>query len=337
MRNTVQSTPVKNVKFKIMDWDYEVGVHYADVEGIKYYLLDHAEFFNGLYWGITSEEKLRRRIAFARSCAEVILTFGIDARYTFTNDAFPGLFNGIIRCDHYYDSNPVFRNCTFIHIIHNGGWQYFDSYHRFEKGFDLFNLFNLPSWRAGDFSDPVNGDRLNCMAAGIRFARKNITVSPSYAKQVEIACDGLEHILFNVGGISNAIGSDFRQKTEQSMRNSGFIEHMYPVLLQKLEYDTGLKLKIEKRYPEILRGNSFIDSMNDSPRKQIVARMRNKLLIQLDRNLLVDPDIILAVMIHRISEQKGFQLLLESSEGIFRNLDFQIIAARKRIGRGHKR
>ena len=54
--------------------------------------------------------------------------------------------------------------------------------------------------------------------------------------------------------------------------------------------------------------------------------MRNKLLIQLDRNLKVDPDIILAVMIHRISEQKGFQLLLESSEGIFKNLNFQMIA-----------
>jgi len=315
----------RNVRFKIMDTDYEVGVHFALVDGIKYYLLDHAEFFNGLYWGITSEEKLRRRIAFARSSAEVILTFGIDAKYTFTNDAFPGLFNGIIRCDRYYDSNPVFRDCTFIHIVHNGGWQYFDSYHRFEKGFDLFNLFNLPSWRAGDFCDPVNGDRLNCMAAGIRFARKNITVSPSYAKQVEIACDGLEHILFNVGGISNAIGSDFRHKIEQNMKNSGFVENQYPVLLQKFGHDPELKLKIETRYPEILKGNNYIESMEDSQRKKIIVRMRNKLLIQLSRNLKIDPDIILAVMIHRISEQKGFQLLLESSEGIFKNLNFQMI------------
>jgi len=316
----------KNVRFKIMDADYEVGVHYALVDGIKYYLLDHAEFFNGLYWGITSEEKLRRRIAFARSSAEVILKFGIEAKYTFTNDAFPGLFNGIIRCDHYYDSNPVFKNCTFIHIIHNGGWQYFDSYHRFEKGFDLFNLFNLPSWRAGDFCDPVHGDRLNCMAAGIRFARKSITVSPSYARQVEIASDGLEHILFNVGGISNAIGSDFRIKTEQNMKNSGFVENKFPYLMKKFEHDNELKHKIELLYPEILKGNSFIESMPESQRKNIVIRMRNKLLLQLDRNLKVDPNLILAVMIHRISEQKGFQLLLESSEGIIKNLDFQIIA-----------
>ncbi len=314
-----------NARFKIMDGDYEVGVHYALVDGIKYYLLDHAEFFNGLYWGITSEEKLRRRIAFARSCAEVILTFGIDVKYTFTNDAFPGLFNGIIRCDHYYDSNPVFRNCTFLHIIHNGGWQYFDSYHRWEKGFDLFNLFNLPSWRAGDFCDPVHGDKLNCMAAGIRFARKNITVSPSYARQVEIACDGLEHILFNVKGISNAIGADFREKTEQLMRNSGFIESRYPSLQKRIEDDPELKAKVTHRFPELLKGNNYIESIGDQRRKKIVGRMRNKLLLQIDRDLKVDPDIILAVMIHRISEQKGFQLLLESSEGIFKNLGFQVI------------
>jgi starch synthase len=37
----------------------------------------------------------------------------------------------------------------------------------------------------------------------------------------------------------------------------------------------------------------------------------------------VDPDIILFSFIHRISEQKGFQLLLEASEGIFKNLKFQ--------------
>ncbi|HPJ34555.1 MAG TPA: glycogen/starch synthase [Spirochaetota bacterium] len=316
----------KNVRFKIMDADYEVGVHYAEVEGIKYYLLDHYEFFNGLYWGITSEERLRKRVAFARACAEVILTFGLEPKYTFTNDAFPGIFNGIVRCDPYYDSNPIFRNCAFIHIIHNGGWQYFDSYHRFENGFDLFNIFNLPSWRANDFCDPVHGDKLNCMAAGIKFARQCITVSPSYAKQIEIACDGLEWILDNVKGISNAIGADFSRKTRTVMDNSGFERRMYPQLIDRINSDSELSEKIHERYPEILHGEDYIQRLDDPVRGRIVMRMMNKLMLQLERNLKVDPDLILASMIHRISEQKGFQLLLESSEGIFRTLGFQIIA-----------
>ncbi len=314
-----------NVKIKIMDADYEIGVHKAEVEGVTYYLLDHADFFNGLYWGITAEEKLRKRIAFARAAAEVILTFSINPKYTFTNDAFPGVFNGIVRCDPYYDSTPVFRNCTFIHIIHNGGWQYFDAYARIENGFDLFNLFNLPSWQAGNFTDPVEGDKLNCMAAGIRFARKSITVSPSYAKQIEIACDNLEHILYNVSGISNAIGSDFREKIEKRMEKSGFAASMYPELIDYIKHNPGLKEKISSRYPEILTGDKGINSIKETTRKSIIIRMRNKLMLQLERHLNVDPDAILVTMIHRISEQKGFQLLLEASEGIFKNLGYQAI------------
>ncbi len=314
-----------NVKIKIMDADYEIGVHKADVDGVTYYLLDHGEFFNGLYWGITSEEKLKKRIAFARAAAEVILTFSIDAKYTFTNDAFPGIFNGIVRCDPYYDSTPVFRNCTFIHIIHNGGWQYFDAYARYENGFDLFNLFNLPSWQAKNFTDPTAEDRLNCMAAGINFARKCITVSPSYARQIEIASDGMEHILNDVAGISNAIGSDFREKIETRMRKSGFFETNSPALLERIKADPSLHEKIELRYPEILKGEKAILSIKDEAKKNITLRMRNKLLLQMERHLNIDPDAILVTMIHRISEQKGFQLLLEASEGIFKNLEYQAI------------
>ncbi len=314
-----------NVNIKIMDGDYSIGVHYAEIDNMKYYLLDHHEFFNGLYWGVTSEEKLRRRIAFARASAEVVLKFNINIKYALSNDAFTGLFGGIVRCDHYYDGNPIFRDSAFLHIIHNGGWQYFDSYDRYEKGFDLFNLFNLPGWNASSFLDPVFGDRLNCMASGIRFSKQVITVSPSYARQIEIACDGLEHILHNVRGISNAIGSDFRSKIEKNFAESGFAEYMYEPLLDRIKSSKELHEKITSRYPEILEGNQAIEKIKDGNRKKIIERMRNKLMLQLNRNLEVNPDIILATMIHRISEQKGFQLLLEASEGIVKDLGYQLI------------
>ncbi len=51
--------------------------------------------------------------------------------------------------------------------------------------------------------------------------------------------------------------------------------------------------------------------------------MQNKLLLQSSRGLRVDPDIVIFSFIHRVSEQKGYQLLLESSEGIIKNLKFQ--------------
>jgi hypothetical protein len=109
-----------NVHFFIMDQHYEVGVHSGKVDGVTYFLLDHHEFFDGLYWGYTASEKLRRRIAFARACAEVISSFSLDPHFTFTNDAYIGLFNGIVRCDPYYYRSDHFRRNTFLHIVHNG-------------------------------------------------------------------------------------------------------------------------------------------------------------------------------------------------------------------------
>ncbi len=315
----------KNIRFMIMDAEYEVGVHHGIVDGIKFYLLDHHEFFDGLYWGITAGEKLRRRIAFARACAEVIVEFNICPHFSFTNDAYAGIFNGIIKCDYYYMKNPNFLRTTFFHIIHNCGWQYFDAYDRFENGFDLFNLFNLPHWLAGDFTDPVFHERLNCMAAGIRFADRVITVSPSYALQIEYASDGMEHILNNVIGISNALGRDYRKKLEKNFKGSGFVENSYTGLIEHIKESEYLCEKIEKNYNEIFKGPDFIKKIENKKRKYIVDRMLKKLLLQYNKGLTVDPDIVLCCMIHRISEQKGFQLLLDASEGIFKNLGFQAI------------
>jgi starch synthase len=312
-----------NVRFRIMGDEYEVGVHHAEVEGIHYYLLDHYEFFDGLYWGYTGVEKIRRRVAFSRACVEVIVAFNLEPSYTFTNDAYAGIFNAIVKSDRYYMDNPNFRRNTFLHIIHNGGWQYFDAYNRWENGFDLFNLFNLPSWMAGEFCDPVFPDRLNCMAAGIRFADRNITVSPSYAKQIEYACDGLERILRNVIGISNAIGGDFRASIIKKFDGLKFVARFHPQLLEQIKADRALEEKIETRYPEIFDGPNAVESLQDPVRRGIVRRMRNKLLLQVSRGLTPDPDLTVFTFIHRISEQKGFQLLLEASAGVFKNLGYQ--------------
>lgn len=312
-----------NVRFKIMDSDYEVGVHSSIVDGVKYYLLDHHELFDGLYWGVKSSEKITRRVGFARACAEVICTFGLNPYFTFTNDAYIGPFNGIVRTDHVYNTNPNFQKTSFFHIIHNGGWQYFDSFARYESGFDTFRLFNLPDWRAHEFMDPVHSDRINCMASGIRFSDKTITVSPSYAKQIEYQCDGLEHILSNVKGISNAVGRDLKKRIQNKFDGSNFISRNYPRFIDYLKNDTELRDKIEKKYPEILTSHNDVLSITDDRKRYSAQRALNKMLLQFERGLDVDFEKNMFVMIHRITEQKGFQLLLNASEGIFKALGWQ--------------
>ena len=315
----------RTVRFKILDAEYEVGIYYGEVEGIKFFLLDHYEFFDGLYWGITAQEKLRKRIAFARACAEVIVDFGLHPHFTFTNDAFVGIFNGIVRSDPIYYNNENFLRTTFLHIIHNGGWQYFDAYYRYENNFDHFKIFNLPSWRSPDFSDPLFQDRINCMAAGIRFADRTVTVSPSYARQIEYACDGLEVLLDNVIGISNAIGENFKVRIADQFNETGFVKRYFAELLETAANDSSLGDRIALRYPEILEGSEKIFGIESPSRRYVVVRALYKMLIQIQRGLTVDPDKILLVMIHRITEQKGFQLVLDSSEGIFKKLGLQAI------------
>jgi starch synthase len=315
-----------NVKFMIQDVSYDVGVHAGVVDGVRYFLLDHFEFFDGLYWGYTSVERIRRRVAFARACAEVVSRFDLRPNFTFTNDAYAGLFNGIVRLDAHYSSSLAFNRNSFIHLIHNGGWQYFDSYERHENGFDLFQLFNLPAWKAGDFSDPVHGEKLNCMAVGIRCADRVVTVSPSYAKQLTVASDGLEHLLDDVVGINNAIGRDFRNQMVKRFNDSGLVKNFYPVLQELIGKDAKLRTKLEKRYPEILAGANECEHI-PGKRGDIVTRVRNKLLMQLQEGLTVDPDKLVFSMIHRIVDQKGFQLLLAASEGVFRQLGYQGIIA----------
>ena len=317
----------RNVAFKMDGTSYEVGVHSGVVDGVTYYLLDHHEFFDGLYWGVTSTERLRRRVGFARACAEVIRSFDLRPSFTFTNDAYAGIFNGIVRLDSFYADSPAFKRNSFIHLIHNGGWQYFDSYNRYENGADLFGIFNLQGGHFAEFSDPSDNGKLNCMAAGIRCADRVVTVSPSYAEQLEIASDGLERLVRNVTGINNAIGSDFEVQLLRRFEDSGVVDTWYPKLLDRVGSDPDLREKLERRYPSILDGPRACERLRNLRQREIQTRMRNKLLVQVQEGLQVDPDRILFSMIHRIVEQKGFQLLLEASESVFRKLGFQGVIA----------
>ncbi len=312
----------RTVRFYIQSREYEIGVHYGLVDGIHYYLLDHHEFFDGLYFGVTGEERLRRRTAFARASAEVIRTFELDPLAVFTNDAFTGIFCSIIRSDPGYAGHPPFDRASLVHIVHNGGWQYFDAYHRYEKGTDLYRLFNLGDHEYWRVEDPSDSGRINCMAAGIRSADRIVTVSPSYAEQLKIGADGMERILHDVTGINNGVGTDFRVRAMNKMREDNFIRRNLSGLKDAVSRDSLLKDQLEEKYPELLQPET-VDTMKAGRRRQVLERMRIKLLVQLSRGLQVDPDAPLCVMIHRLTEQKGFQLLLEASRGIFSTLGYQ--------------
>ena len=313
------------VHFQLGDEDFEVGVHRGVVEGVTYFLLDHHDLFDGLYWGYRSNERIRRRLALGRAAAEVMVRFGLYPQVVATNDAAASLVSGIVRGDPHYAGGATFADTSFVHIVHNGGWQYFDCYDRYEAGADLFGLFNLPVELASRFTDPRDEALFNLMAAGIRFADQVFTVSPTYARQIEQDCDGLEALLHDVIGINNGIGKDFRRGVAQRLARSGLERRHVPRLQERIDADGALRLKLERRLPELLSGDGEAVRFRNQARRDEVLRMRTKLIAQLEYGLTVDPDQVLYVMIHRVSDQKGFQILLDASQAIFRDLGVQAI------------
>ena len=314
----------RNVSFYLDGVQYEVGVHTAVIEGTRYYLLDHSEFFDGLYWGCTAEEKIRRRVAFVRASCELIVTFDINPLFVVTNDAFAGLFGPIMRRDPHYIVHPAFEKTKLIHLIHNGGWEYFDAFYRYETGRDLCSILGLPGDNEWLVTEPGRDDKINCMAAGIRNADRVFTVSPSYARQIQERCDGLENILHDVVGINNALNRGFRAQARKKAYDR-FVGDQYEVLAERIKDDETLAGKVKSRFPQIAGGPAAVRKIANERRRLLVERMMIKLMLQVHEGLEVDPDKVLCVMIHRICEQKGFQLLLEASEGVFKFLGFQAI------------
>ena len=314
-----------NVEFQLGAERYQVGVHRGTVEGVTYFLLDHHDLFDGLYWGYRSNERIRRRLALGRAAAEVMVRFGLRPQVVATNDAAASLVSGIVRADPYYAAGAAFADTSFVHVIHNGGWQYFDCYDRYEDGADLFALFNLAAEFAPRFTDPRDDALFNLMAAGIRFADQVFTVSPTYARQIERNCDGLESLLHDVVGINNGIGKDFRRGVTQRLARSRLEQRHGPRLRERIDADGELRGKLERRFPELLADDGSPVSFRSSARRDEVLRMRTKLTAQIEYGLTVDPDQVLYVMIHRVSDQKGFQILLDASQGMFRDLGVQAI------------
>ena len=313
-----------NVNFQLGAEHYEVGVHRGVVDGVTYFLLDHHDLFDGLYWGYRSNERIRRRLALGRAAAEVMVRFRLHPQVVATNDAAASLVSGIVRGDPYYAAGTTFSDTSFVHIIHNGGWQYFDCYDRYEDGADLFDLFNLPATLTARFTDPRNDALFNLMAAGIRFADQVFTVSPTYAREIEHDCDGLEALLHDVVGINNGIGKDFRRGVTGRLARSRIEQRHTPLLQERIADDRDLRAKLERRFPELVPGG-VPARMGSAARRAEVLRMRTKLIAQIEYGLTIDPDQVLYVMIHRISDQKGFQLVLDASPGIFRDLGVQAI------------
>jgi starch synthase len=171
--------------------DTTADIYLADYHGLPVYFIERGEYFDRRQYYCTHKgdyfDNCERFIFFCRAALAAIRHLGMDARIVHAQDWHAGLAMAYLAFWRRID--PFWAGVRTVMSIHNLAYQGRFSYRLFEQsglpleawnmeGVEFYNSFNL-------------------LKAGIAYADKITTVSPSYASEImtpEFGC-GLEGIL----------------------------------------------------------------------------------------------------------------------------------------------
>jgi starch synthase len=256
--------------FVQMGWRRQYcGVLEIVEDGIRYLLLDNEYYFNrGYLYGYGDEAERFAFFSFAVLESLQVLTEMPDIIHC--HDWQTGLIPMLLRTR--YANRPGYRDIRTVFTVHNL---------KYQGVFSRELLQDLLS--AGD--DLFTGDKLefygaaSCMKAGLRFADKLTTVSPTYAREIQTETYGekldglLRERAGDLYGIVNGIDTD--------------------------EYDPMKDPNLPVPY-------------RDSRSKKRL----NKIALQQELGLDVDGLVPLIGVVSRLVDQKGLDLIVEALPGI---------------------
>jgi starch synthase len=172
------------------------------------YLIEHDGFFDrpGIYgeWGGEYGDNLERFSFFSRAAIEAIAAVPLSAAIVHANDWHTGLVPALLAT--VYGDHPLLRSIAPVFTIHNLAYQGRFPAHRLP-------VTGLP-WSALTMDGVEYYGDINLMKAGIVYARKITTVSPSYAQEIRTPefGEGLDGLLRARGadlvGILNGIDDE---------------------------------------------------------------------------------------------------------------------------------
>lgn len=183
---------------------YEFGVKQLDLQGLRVLAVDHSEFFNrkGLYADTyhAYADNAERFAFFAHAAIKTAQVVNFQPDIVHCNDWHTALTPYFVSID----DTGFFAKSRTVFTIHNGAYQ---GSHRFGDIPYLQPHYNLHS--------QLDGDALNFVKMGIRYANKINAVSPNYAQELLTPLGS--HYLFeefqrrysDVSGILN--GCDYSQ------------------------------------------------------------------------------------------------------------------------------
>ncbi|MCR8659252.1 glycogen synthase GlgA [Paenibacillus endoradicis] len=253
------------------------GLWRGELEGITYYLIDNEHYFkrSGLYgYGDDAE----RFVFFSAAVLEAGPYYGQKFDIVHCNDWQTGLIPFLLRTR--YEFHPDWSQSRSVYTIHNLMYQGIYSIDNMKEllgiGDKYFNAEGLEFF-----------GNASCMKAGLQYADKLTTVSPSYAEEIQTAYYG---------------------------------EKMESLLQYRREDLIGIVNGIDEKMFDPMTDTHLIAPYRHS----LSRKKKNKTDLQAEMGLPQDADVPLLGVVSRLVEQKGFDLIIATLDELLQD-DVQII------------
>jgi starch synthase len=252
----------------------------SSFHNVQVYLIDSHEF--PAIYGNDYIYNINMSIFFSRTVLDTMLTLNINPDIIYTNDWHTALVPIYRKTNYHYN----FVGKRVIQMLHNigPGYQGEFSASEFQRfGLDRKNVFHINGME--------HHGKINILKGGSYFADANLTVSPSYAKEIQTYEGG--------AGLSSVFGHLAWQGKLLGILNG---------------IDTKLWNPAEDKalfvpYNETNLFNKYV----------------NKALLQKRLGLKIEKEIPLVAAIGRITEQKGFNLIVDIAESLIREMGVQLV------------
>ncbi|MFC5701107.1 glycogen synthase GlgA [Cohnella faecalis] len=253
------------------------GLHRIVVDGITFLLVDNEYYFNrGYLYGYGDEAE--RYVFFCFAVLEAISKLDWLPDLIHCHDWQTGLIPFLLKTR--YSNRPGYRDIRTVFTIHNLQYQGVFSRELLQDllsaGDDLFSQDGLEFFGAA-----------SCMKAGLRFADKLTTVSPTYAQEIQTKAYG---------------------------------ERLDGVLQQRAGDLLGIVNGIDTEVYDPMTDTHLVSPYRNS----IAKKKRNKTALQQELGLPVNEDVPVIGIVSRLVGQKGFDLIGESMSELMKE-DVQLV------------
>jgi starch synthase len=274
---------IKTLPIKVGERIIDAQVYHKREPLIDFYFIANQEYFDRQYLYGTEKgdypDNAQRFIFFSKAVLESIIQLEINPDIIHCHDWQSGLIPLYLKTN--YIQNQSFNQTKTVFTIHNLGYQGLFNPETFydigvpEKYFSLQGL---------EFYGKVN-----FLKAGIMFADKLTTVSPTYAKEIQTKQFG-----FGLEGVLST-----RQKDLSGILNG-------------IDYSIWNPAKDE-----------FIESIYDVHNFTIKPEIKKRLCDELSLNLTNGSPLI--GFVGRLALQKGIELIIEAAKSVIKDTGFVIL------------